>query len=207
MSGAGAGPPGASEPPERAAPQHGPPPVPHEVEGALPRAWRDLRHSRGRDVPNSRPLPDWVRRLAWILDDAFAVPGLPGRRVGVDGLVALVPVVGDAAGIVLAFVIVVAGIAAGVSVPTVLRMMLHVGVEAVVGLIPFLGAVFDMAYKANNRNLALIEADLADRSGTRRSSIRVLLLTAVVVIVAMLLLVAIVVAAVAVLVWLFARWF
>lgn len=172
-----------------------------------PRSWQDLRDRRRRNVANSRPLPDWVRRLAWVLDDAFEVPGLGGRRVGVDGLVALVPVIGDAAGIVLGVIIVVAGIGAGVSVPTLLRMMLNVGIEALMGLIPFVGAVFDMAYKANNRNVALIEADLADRAATRRSSIRALVLTVVVIFVAILLIVAVVVAVLAVLAWMLSRWF
>src|SRR5690606_4335752 len=113
---------------------------PFDDPGPSPRRGRGGRLPRRRDVPNTRPLPEWVKRLAWVLDDAFEVPGLPGRRVGVDGLIALVPVVGDAAGIVVAVVIVVAGVAAGVSLPTVLRMMLHVGVEAVVGLVPVLGA-------------------------------------------------------------------
>ena len=50
--------------------------------------WSDVRASRGRDVPNSRPLPEWVRRFSWLLDDAFPVPGLrrdkyfpPVRRI------------------------------------------------------------------------------------------------------------------------------
>jgi hypothetical protein len=162
---------------------------------------------RGRDLPNTRPLPEWVRRLAWVLDDAFEVPGFPGRRVGVDGLIAFVPVIGDAAGLVVSVVIVVAGVGAGASVPTVLRMARNVGIEAVVGLVPFLGAAFDMAFKANNRNVALIEADLADRQGTRRSSIRSLWLTLLVLLVTVVALVGLVVAAIALLVWLLARWF
>ena len=65
---------------------------------------------------------------------------------------------------------VVAGVAAGVSLPTVLRMMLHVGVEAVVGLVPVLGAVFDMAYKANNRNVSLLQRHELDPVGTAAES-------------------------------------
>lgn len=170
-------------------------------------ALRDIRHSRGRDVPNSRPVPDWVRRFVWILDDAFPVPGAPGRRVGVDGLIAFVPVAGDAVGVVLGGIVVLVGVAAGVSIPTVLRMMLNVGIEAVVGLIPFVGAVFDLVYKANARNLVLIEADLADRARARRSSIRTLVAAVVVAVAVVVLLLAIVAGAIAVLVWLLARWF
>lgn len=138
-------------------------------------AWHDIRdaHRRG-PKPNSRPLPQWVRRLAWVLDDSIPIPATGGRRIGIDGILTLVPGIGDAAGIVLSMVVVTAGVAAGVSVPTILRMLLNVGFEGTVGLIPFGGALFDMAYKANEKNVRLIEADLADRSRTRRSSLAII---------------------------------
>ena len=142
-----------------------------------------------------------------MLDDAFAVPGMPGRRVGVDGVISLVPVAGDMVGIALSLIIVVVGIGAGVTIPTVLRMLLYIGFEALVGLIPVGGTVFNMAFKANNRNVALIEADLADRRRTRRSSLGVLLLTVGVMLVGMLMLIALFVASIAVLVWLLTKVF
>lgn len=164
-------------------------------------AWREVRRNRGKDVADSRPLPEWVRRFSWMLDDAFEVPGLPGRRVGFDGLVALVPVAGDVVGVSLSLVIVVVGIAAGVSIPTILRMLLHIGFEALVGLVPFVGTVFNMAYKANNRNVALIERDLASRAATRRSSLAILVLTAAVAVVGLIMLILLSIAGIAVLVW------
>jgi hypothetical protein len=138
-------------------------------------AWQDIReaHRRG-PKPNSRPLPPWVGRLAWVLDDSIPIPATGGRRIGIDGILTLVPGIGDAAGIVLSMVVVTAGVAAGVSMPTILRMLLNVAFEGTVGLIPFGGALFDMAYKANDRNVRLIEADLADRSRTRRSSLAII---------------------------------
>lgn len=163
--------------------------------------WRDIRRSRGKDVPNSRPLPEWVRRFSWLLDDAFPVPGMPGRRVGFDGLVAIVPVAGDVVGLTLSLVIVLVGVAAGVSVPTIVRMLLHIGLEALIGLVPFAGTVFNMAYKANNKNVALIERDLADRRATRRSSLAVLVLTVGVLLLGALMFVVFTVAGIAVLVW------
>jgi hypothetical protein len=122
-------------------------------------------------------------------------------------LLTLVPVVGDAAGVALSMSVVLAGVAAGVSIPTVLRMLMNVGIEAVVGLIPFAGALFDMVYKANIRNIELIERDLADRRATRRSSLAVLALMVGVVLIGMLMIVLAWVAAIAVLVWFFARFF
>lgn len=151
--------------------------TPSPTVGQVPaRVWQEVRDARRADVPNSRPLPDWVRRLAWVLDDAVAVPGTDGRRVGVDGFLTLIPGLGDAAGLGLSMIVVLAGVGAGVTVPTTLRMLLNVAFESAVGLIPFAGALFDMVFKANQRNVRLIEADLADRRGTRRSSIAVLVL-------------------------------
>jgi hypothetical protein len=137
---------------------------------------RDILDTHRGPKPNSRPVPDWIRSLAWLLDES--IPVAPGRRVGVDGVVSFIPGIGDAAGLVASMVVVLAGVAAGVSLPTLTLMMVNVGVDTVVGTVPFLGAVFDLGYKANTRNLRLIERDLADRSAARRSALRVFLLSA-----------------------------
>lgn len=194
-----------------------PPPVPGQgltrrgpslttVRDGTARALADVRdaHRRG-PKPNSRPVPEWVRRLAWVLDDAFPVPATDGRRVGIDGFLTLIPGIGDAAGIVLSMVVVLAGVGAGVSIPTLLRMLLNVGFEGLVGLIPFVGAAFDMVYKANDRNVRLIEADLADRRGTRRSSLAVLISTVIALVVGTFMLVAFFVLGIAAVIWLAAR--
>jgi len=178
-----------------------------QTQAAFSRAMYDIRHSRGKDVPNSRPLPEWVQKLAWTLDSAFHVPGTAGRRVGLDGIIALVPVAGDAIGVGLSLAVVLAGVAAGVSIPTVLRMMLNVGVEALVGLIPFGGAVFDMVFKANIRNVVLMERDLADRRATRRSSIAILVLSLGVVVLGVLMVIALWILTIVGFVWLINRIF
>ncbi|MFZ4518531.1 MAG: DUF4112 domain-containing protein [Microthrixaceae bacterium] len=191
-----AGPPTGSPAPPNWAPPTGSP-LPAPAPGPLPalpspaavrdetvQALRDIReaHRRG-PKPNQRPLPQWVKRLAWVLDDSIPVPATGGRRVGLDGILTFVPGIGDAAGVVLSMVVVLAGVGAGVSLPTTLRMLLNVGLEGLVGLVPFGGALFDLAYKANNRNVRLIERDLADRRGTRRSSLAVLALAVLTVII------------------------
>jgi hypothetical protein len=178
-----------------------------QSESAWARALHDIRHSRGRNVANSRPLPEWVQRFAWVLDSAVRVPGTTDRRVGVDGLIAVVPVAGDAIGIGLSLAVVLAGVAAGVSIPTILRMLLNVGLEALVGLVPFGGAIFDMVFKANMRNVVLMERDLADRRATRRSSIAVLVLSLLVVFIGLLMIVAMWVLTIALGIWLITRLF
>jgi len=96
-------------------------------------------------------------------------------------------------------------VAAGVSLPTLLRMLVNVGIESVVGLVPFAGALFDMVYKANERNVRLIEADLADRRGTRRSSLAVLALLLLTLFVGFVMLLVFSILGVAVMVWLVTR--
>ena len=137
----------------------------------------DIRSAHRGPKPNSRPVPEWVRSLAWLMDESLPVGG--GRRVGLDGVISFVPGIGDAAGLVASMVVVLAGVGTGVSLPTLTLMMVNVGIDTIVGAVPFLGAVFDLGYKANTRNMGLIERDLADRAGTRRSTLRVFALSIV----------------------------
>ena len=123
---------------------------------------------------SERPVPPYVRQLAWFLDDA--IPFVGGRRIGADGVLSFIPGVGDAAGFGLAAIVILAGVRAGVSAPTILRMVVSSAAESFVGMIPFLGPLISFAWKTNDRNLRLIEADLTDRATTSRSSTRVLLI-------------------------------
>ena len=107
---------------------------------------------------------------------------LSERRFGVDGVIGLVPGIGDAAGLVVSCVVVVAGVLSGVSGPTTVRMVRNVVVDAGIGAIPFAGDAFDFVRKTNQRNVALINSDLVDRAGTAKASIRVLVWTLVAVV-------------------------
>lgn len=147
---------------------------------------RDIFDAHRGPKPNTRDVPDWVRSLAWLLDDS--IPVAPGRHVGIDGLMSFVPGIGDAAGLVASVVVVLAGVAAGVTLPTTTLMMINVGLDTIIGAVPFVGALFDLGYKSNTRNLRLIERDLADRAGARRSGIRVIVLTMLVIFLSALLL-------------------
>ena len=102
-----------------------------------------------------------LRSLATLLDTAVRLPG--GIRIGADSIIGLAPGVGDALTTVLAAYIVAEGIRLGLPRHKVWRMAANLGIDAVVGAVPILGDIFDVAFKANKRNLAIIEEHLAKR--------------------------------------------
>ena len=110
-----------------------------------------------------------TERLARLLDSQFRVPGTR-MRFGVDGLLGLVPGVGDAAGLALSSMVIVQAVRLGARGSTVARMVLNVAIDTVVGAIPLLGSVFDFAFKANNRNVALLQRLGLDPHATEAES-------------------------------------
>ena len=138
-----------------------------------------------------------VRRAAYVLDNLFRVPGT-NRRFGVDALIGLVPGLGDAAGLALSSAVIVQAIRLGARGATVGRMVLYAGLDAVIGTIPIIGTIFDFVFKANTRNIALLERHTTDPSATAAASAKVLRRT---VIAALVGLVLVGVAVVALLVW------
>ena len=103
-----------------------------------------------------------TRRMARLLDEAVEIP-IVNYRVGLDPLLSIAPVSGDAAGAVLSLYIVAE--AARLSVPpkTTLKMVLNVALDTIAGGVPVLGTLVDAVWKANKRNVALLEDHLADR--------------------------------------------
>ena len=110
--------------------------------------------------PTSSPSFAAARRLAYWLDAGLRVPGT-SLRFGLDPILGLIPGFGDAAGAVLAGWILVEAIRLGASRATVLRIAGNVALDALVGAIPILGDIFDFAWKANLRNVALLDRHLA----------------------------------------------
>lgn len=95
-----------------------------------------------------------VERLAWLLDESIRLPG--GYRIGVDGLLGLIPGVGDVLGMGASGYIILIARRQGVPRRTLTRMTWNVLVEGLVGSIPVVGDLFDFAWKANTRNLELL---------------------------------------------------
>jgi hypothetical protein len=111
---------------------------------------------------NALAVPDWARRLSALLDSAIRIPGTE-LRIGLDPILgAVLPELGDALTGVLALSLL--GVAFQQRVPklVLLRMLINIAFDALLGAIPLVGDVFDFAFKANEKNLALIERHRGD---------------------------------------------
>lgn len=124
----------------------------------------DLREHHRTSTGNPEQLPEStkdehdrreIERLAWILDQAIRLPG--GYRIGLDGLIGLVPGVGDALGMAASSYIVLVARRLGVPRRVLAKMIWNVALETVVGTIPLIGDLFDFAWKANTRNIDLLK--------------------------------------------------
>ncbi len=107
-----------------------------------------------------------LRKIAELLDTAFVVPGT-SYRIGLDPILGLIPGLGDLVSPL--FTIAILWQARDLRVPRVvqLRMMVNVAIDALLGAVPVAGDLFDVAWKANVRNLALLERHAA---GARRAA-------------------------------------
>jgi hypothetical protein len=142
-----------------------------------PKLWRDgadagpgeLRSVRRERVKGQARLGSgdrWLsdERLRWIevlLDEAFAVPGTR-IRFGLDGIVGLIPGLGDILAAVFSLIIPLAAWVRGVPYITLIRMLANVSIGLLVGAIPILGDAFDVFWKANRRNYLLLTRSLAE---------------------------------------------
>lgn len=124
---------------------------------------RDVTNATGK-TPLGR-----LEGLAYLLDNSIPIPGT-GRRMGVDAVIGLIPGVGDAAGSLMSAYIVLQAARLGAPAPVIARMLLNVGLEALVGAVPVLGDLFDAAWKANARNVRLLRQAVEAPDAARRSS-------------------------------------
>ncbi len=102
--------------------------------------------------------------LSHLLDDFIRIPGT-SIRFGLDGIVGLIPGIGDLLGGLASTVLIVAAWARGVPKVTLLRMVANVAIEVVIGTVPVLGDLFDIAWRANRRNYALLTGAWTSRGG------------------------------------------
>jgi hypothetical protein len=127
--------------------------------------------------------------LSEILDSAFAIPGTR-FRIGLDGILGLIPGIGDATGAALSLYLIFEAVRLGLPLSTLLRMVGNVAIETAVGAIPIVGDIFDIAWKANMRNMALVRTHSRLAGLKERSPSQILRLLLVPVILAVLALIA-----------------
>lgn len=119
--------------------------------------------------PDEKLPPDLValRKFAYFMDEAVAIPGT-GRRVGLDAGLSLIPGVGEVAGGVLSAWIIVGALRHRVPVARVTRMVLYILLDVTIGSVPILGTIFDWLFEENVINLKSL-LRYRDRSRPPRS--------------------------------------
>jgi len=110
-------------------------------------------------VEEEPPGMERVRAIADLLDEAIELPVI-NYKIGLDPILGVLPVGGDAVSAAISLYIVAEGAQMGASRDTIMRMLFNVGVDAVVGSIPVLGTLFDSVWKANVRNVEMLEDEL-----------------------------------------------
>ena len=116
------------------------------------------------DDPLSR-----ARALTRLLDSAARVPGT-SMRFGLDPILGLVPGLGDVAGAALSGYVVLLASRLGAPTTVIVRMLGNVVIDTVGGTVPVIGDLFDAGWKANTRNLTLLERHHGRSESTKRAS-------------------------------------
>lgn len=107
-------------------------------------------------LPAPAPHVRRARAIARLLDAAVGVPGTP-LRLGLDAVLGLIPGAGDLVGAALSGYIVLSAARNGAPRSVLGRMLLNIVIDTGIGAIPILGDIFDVAWKSNLRNVALLE--------------------------------------------------
>jgi Domain of unknown function (DUF4112) len=116
---------------------------------------------------NTSPMPplsaseqrayDTIKRLQFLMDDCITLPKCFGsRKIGLDPLIGMIPGIGDFSSAAISLFI-VARMSPVLSRYTIMRMLVNIWIDAVTGVFPLLGDVFDIGWKANQRNVAIFE--------------------------------------------------
>lgn len=121
------------------------------------------------------PQIERLRVISRLLDNAFVIPGTR-YRFGLDALIGLVPGLGDAVSSVFSGYVILQASRMGAPRSVVTRMIANVALDTLVGWIPILGDLFDVAWKSNLKNVALLETHLQQPTAARAGSRKTLVL-------------------------------
>ena len=138
----------------------------------MPKSDRTVHPNKGLGVTDEPSANRWNRgswlfrdqtllKLEVLLDEAFRVPGTQ-LRFGIDGIIGLVPGLGDVLAGLLSLIIPLAAWIRGVPYITLVRMATNLGIGVLVGTIPIFGDIFDIVWKPNRRNYRLLRRHLGE---------------------------------------------
>ena len=138
---------------------------------SLPLFWADLLRKL---ISTAKPQPVSAQevtrtlakldRIARLMDASIIIPGL-NRRAGLDSLIGLIPGVGDMATGAISAYLVLEARRIGAPPAILARMAGNIAIDVVAGIVPGIGDLFDVAFKANMRNVALLR-DYFERNGS-----------------------------------------
>ena len=123
---------------------------------------RPVTPLKGEISPDVQQEFDRLDRLARLMDSAFRLPGT-NWRFGLDGVLGLIPGIGDGCGGLVSLYLVSRAWRLKIPFITIVRMLFNTALEFVIGSIPLLGDVFDFWFKANLRNINLLRRALREK--------------------------------------------
>jgi hypothetical protein len=118
------------------------------------------RNANVRPFPvQEDPLLEW---LAWLMDESVRIGPW---SIGLDGFLGLIPGIGDMTGAAVSTLMIARAMQSGIPRSAIVRMVINVGVDSLLGALPLVGDIFDFAYKSNVKNLQIYREALR---GARR---------------------------------------
>lgn len=118
-----------------------------------------------------------LERWAWLLDNSISIPGT-SIKMGLDSLIGLIPGIGDITGGALSSYILLQAVSTGVAPVVISRMAVNIVLDMLIGMIPLVGDIFDIAFKANQRNIELMTNYYnSPREAVKRNTISILIIS------------------------------
>ena len=102
------------------------------------------------------PSMERFERVAKLLDSKFEIPGT-GIRFGLDPILSFIPLLGDLITLIISSMLIYTMHNHGASRKVVVKMLLNAGLDTLIGAVPLVGTVFDVFYRANDRNIRLLK--------------------------------------------------
>ncbi len=112
--------------------------------------------NNSQDMESIQPALNRLEALADLMDARFQIPGLP-FRFGLDAIIGLIPVLGDTVNLSVSGYIVAEAVRLGARKRDLVRMLVNIFLDWLIGLVPIIGDIFDVTWKGNLRNIAILK--------------------------------------------------